>query len=121
MRHLKHGRKLGRVKNQRKALFKTLLGSFVMREKIETTEAKAKEAKSKIDKVINLAKRGKSDSAKTLVIRELKKILPEQAAKKLSGDFLSKFSGRNSGYARVIKLNPRKSDGAKIAIIEFVD
>jgi len=121
MRHLKKGRKLGRVKNQRKALFKTLLGSLVIREKIETTEAKAKEAKSKIDRVINLAKKGESDSRKVLVRRELKKVLPEKAAKKLSGDFLNKFSGRNSGYARVIKLNPRKSDGAKMAIIEFVD
>jgi len=121
MRHLKHGRKLGRVKNQRQALFKTLLGSFVMREKIETTEAKAKEVKIKIDKVINLAKKSKNDSQKVSVIRELKKALPEQAAKKLTGDFLNKFSERNSGYSRVIKLNPRKSDSARMAIIEFVD
>jgi len=120
MRHLRKGRKLGRVKNQRKALFKTLLGSLIMREKIETTEAKAKEAKSKIDKVINLAKKGKTASLKVSVIRELMGVLPEKAAQKLSGDFLDKFSKRNSGYARVIKLNPRKSDGAKMAIIEFV-
>jgi large subunit ribosomal protein L17 len=121
MRHLKHGRKFGRVRNQRKALFKTLLGSLIMREKIETTEAKAKEAKGKIDKVINRAKKGKGDSLKVSVIRELKRVLPEPAAKKISGDFLNKFSGRNSGYTRVIKLNPRKSDGARMAIIEFVD
>lgn len=121
MRHLKKGRKLGRERNQRKALFKTLLGSFIMREKIETTEAKAKEAKSKIDKIINLAKKGKKDSLKISVIRGLKKVLPEGAANKLSGDFLNKFSGRGSGYSRVIKLNPRKSDGARMAIIEFVD
>lgn len=121
MRHLKKGRKLGRVRNQRKALFKTLLGSLVMREKIKTTEAKAKEAKGKIDKIINKAKKGKGSSLEVSVIRELKRVLPELAAKKLAGDFLNKFSGRSSGYTRVIKLNPRKSDGAKIAIIEFVD
>lgn len=92
-----------------------------MREKIETTEAKAKEAKGKIDKIITTAKKIKIDSKKLSAIRALKMELPEQAAKKLSGKFLDKFSGRSSGYTRVIKLNPRKSDGARIAIIEFVD
>lgn len=121
MRHLKHGRKLGRERNQRKALFKTLLGSLIMREKIKTTEAKAKEAKSKIDKLINKAKKSASDSLKITAIRELARVLPENAAKKLRGDFLKKFSNRNSGYARVIKLDRRKSDGARMAIIEFVD
>ena len=121
MRHLKKGRKLGRVKNQRKALFKTLLGSLIMQEKIKTTQAKAKEAKIKIDKIINLAKKGKNDSLKVSVIRDLRGVLPAKAVTKLSGDFLDKFSKRNSGYARVIKLNPRKSDGARMAVIEFVD
>jgi large subunit ribosomal protein L17 len=121
MRHLRKGRKLGRVKNQRRALFKTLLGSLVMREKIKTTEAKAKEAKGKIDRLINKAKKAKDGANNVSAIRELKKSLPEQAVKKLAGEFLNKFSARNSGYARVIKLNPRKSDAAKIAIIEFVE
>ncbi|MEK7598449.1 MAG: 50S ribosomal protein L17 [Patescibacteria group bacterium] len=121
MRHLRKGRKLGRVRSQRRALFKTLLGSLIMREKIETTEAKAKEAKGKIDKIITTAKKIKMNSKKLSAIRALKRELPEQAVKKLSGEFSDKFSGRNSGYARIIKLNPRKSDGARMAIIEFVD
>ena len=121
MRHLKKGRKFGRVRNQRKALFKTLLGSLIMRGKIETTEAKAKEAKGKIDKIITTAKKIKNDSEKISAIRALRKELPEQAVKKLSGEFMDKFSGRSSGYARVIKLSLRKSDGARVAIIDFVD
>jgi large subunit ribosomal protein L17 len=121
MRHLRKGRKLGRIKKQRVALFKTLLGSLIMREKIETTEAKAKEAKSKIDRIINRAKKSRTGSDRSLVFREIKKILPEKASEKLMGDFLDKFSKRNSGYTRIIKLNPRKSDGARKAIIEFVD
>jgi len=120
MKHLKKGRKLGRVKNQRTALFKTLLGSLIMREKIQTTEAKAKEIKGKADKIINTAKKTKTESKKISAIRKLKKELPGLAVQKITGEFLSKFSERTSGYTRIIKLNPRKSDGARIAIIEFV-
>lgn len=120
MKHLKKGRKLGRVRNQRKALFKTLLGSLIMREKIQTTEAKAKEIKGKVDKIINAAKKTQVESKKISAIRKLKKQLPAQAVQKITGEFLDRFFKRNSGYARIIKLNPRKSDGARIAVIEFV-
>ncbi|MFC1638213.1 bL17 family ribosomal protein [Patescibacteria group bacterium] len=57
MNHKKVGRKFGRVKKQREAMFNTLLGSLIMREKITTTEAKAKEAKSLIDRIVNKAKK----------------------------------------------------------------
>ena len=120
MRHQKHGRKFGRVRKQRKALLKTMLGSLIMFEKITTTEAKAKELKSKIDKIINKAKKEGSKSIKPEIIRELKKYIPEVAVKKLTGVFLKKFNGRQSGYARVIKIERRKTDGSKMAIIEFV-
>lgn len=120
MQHLRKGRKLGRVKNQREALLKTLLGSLVMAEKIGTTEAKAKEMKGMIDKIINKAKKTEIDGKKTAAIRDLKASLPDNAIKKLTSGFLDKFSGRASGYARVIKLSPRKSDSARMAIIEFV-
>jgi large subunit ribosomal protein L17 len=121
MRHQKHGRKFGRVRRQRTALMKTMLGSLIMREKISTTEAKAKELKIKIDPIINKAKRATSGEKKNIgTLRDLGKHLPMMAVKKLSGDFLEKFSSRQSGYARVIKLPQRKSDGAKVAVIEFV-
>ena len=120
MRHLKQGRKLGRVSSQRKALFRTMLGSLIMREKIETTEAKAKEIKSKIDRIVRKAKTAQDKDKKTAVRRELKKYIPDMAAKKITGDFVKKFEKRNSGYARLIKLAQRKSDNAKMAIVEFV-
>lgn len=120
MRHQKHGRKLGRVKSQRRALFKTMLGSFIMREKIITTEAKAKELKSKVDKVVNKAKKAKIKGSEVAAAREFKKLLPEMAIKKIMGEFLKAFDSRNSGYARVIKIERRKADGAKMAAIEFV-
>jgi len=120
MKHQKQGRKFGRVKNQREAMLKTMLGSLVMEEKIETTLAKAKEIKILIDKVINKAKKSQIEGRKVAVIRELNNRLPAKAVKKLTGEFLGRFSGRGSGYTRVIKLSPRKSDAALMAVIEFV-
>ncbi|MDP1833772.1 MAG: 50S ribosomal protein L17 [Candidatus Moranbacteria bacterium] len=121
MKHLQKGRKLGRVRNQRTALFRTLLGSLVMEEKIKTTEAKAKEMKSMMDKLINKAKLSKDEVKKIAVLRALRKNIPLMAVKKLTGGFLDKFSKRSSGYTRIIKLAPRQGDAAKIAVIEFVD
>ncbi|MFC1644701.1 50S ribosomal protein L17 [Patescibacteria group bacterium] len=121
MNHQKVGRKFGRVKGQREAMFSTLLGSLIMHEKITTTEAKAKEAKTLIDRIVNKAKKStKSNDLKVSVIRDLSRKLPKEAVKKLTGEFVKKFDDRNSGYTRVIKLSPRKSDSAKVAVIEFV-
>ena len=121
MKHLRKGRKLKRTKDKRNALLKTMLGSFVMREKIQTTEAKAKELKGLIDQIINKAKSAKKTSKKVSVIRDLKQYLPIMAINKLSGSFIDKFSKRSSGYCRIIKIAARKSDAARMAIIEFVD
>ena len=121
MRHLRKGRKFKRVRSQRRALLKTILGSFIMREKMQTTQAKAKEVKSLIDRLINKAKKAQEETKKVAMIRDLKFSLPAMAVKKLTGEFIKRFSKRTSGYARVIKLAPRKSDNAEIAIIEFVD
>jgi len=121
MKHLKKGRKLGRVRNQRTALFKTLMGSLIMKEKIKTTEAKAKEMKGMIDKVINKAKKTKDESRKISVLRDLRNEIPAMAMKKITGEFLDKFSKRSSGYTRIVKLAPRSGDGARMSVIEFVD
>lgn len=121
MKHKKAGRKLSRIRKQRRALIKTLLGSFIMAEKITTTEAKAKEIKPLVDKIINKAKKVKQNSAsRVVIIRNLRNEIPVKAAQKIMGDFLNKFNERGSGYTRVIKLPGRKSDSAKMAIIEFV-
>lgn len=98
---------------------KSLLDSLIIREKITTTEAKAKEIKSIIDKVIGKAKR-KTEKGSMEMTREMGKTLSKKAVKKLSGEFIKKFESRKSGYARVIKLGRRNGDSAKMAIIEFV-
>lgn len=121
MKHQSTGRKFSRLKGQRTALLKTLLGSLIVKEKITTTEAKAKELKMKIDKLVTKAKRMRADETKKVaIVRDLRKHLPLVAVKKLSSDFSKKFEARQSGFTRVIKLGQRKSDGASMAIIEFV-
>lgn len=121
MRHLVKGRKLGREKAQREALLNGLVANLVLNEKIVTTEAKAKEIKPLMDKIITKVKRADKDAQKKVsVIRDLKKDLNDQCVVKLFGEFFKKFEARNSGYTRILKLAPRKSDSAKMAVIEFV-
>ena len=121
MQHLNKTKEFGRTASQRKALWRTMLGSLIMEEKIETTEAKAKEMKNRIDKLITKAKKQPKEGAARLAVRrDLKKYIPAVAVDKIMGEFLKRFEDRKSGYARVIKLTARKSDNAKLAIIEFV-
>ncbi len=115
MKHLKKGRKLHREANQRRALSKSLITALILNEKIKTTEAKAKEIRPKFEKMITRAK------IKSVAnIREIRKILSEDATKKLFDEISPKYKNRNGGYTRIIKLNRRKSDGAKMAQIELV-
>lgn len=121
MKHIVKGRKLGREKAQREALVYGLIANLVLHEKIITTEAKAKEIKPVMDKIITKVKKAGDDSQKKVsMIRDLRKDLNAISVKKLSGEFIKKFEGRNSGYTRIIKLLDRKSDSAKMAVIEFV-
>ena len=93
-----------------------------MRERITTTEAKAKELKNHIDQLINKGKRAAAaDKAKRqAVLRDLRIRLSVEATQKISGAFAKRFETRKSGYVRVVKLDARKGDGAKMAVIEFV-
>ena len=115
---MKHGnkkRKLGREKGQRAALLKTLAANLILKEKITTTEAKAKETRPFVEKLITKGKKGDLSA-----IKYLAKYLPEKARKKIVAEIGPRFKERAGGYTRIIKLNPRKTDGAKMAIIELV-
>ncbi len=115
MRKLKKGRKFHRKKSQRKALLKSLAQTLILKEKIRTTEAKAKESRSLIEKSITLAKK------KTLASRrQLLKIFPKNLVKKLIEEIAPRYKDRKGGYTRIIKLGQRSSDGAKLAIIELI-
>ena len=115
MRKRNKGRMLSRNKSQRKALLNTLMGSLFLYEKIKTTEAKAKELRVVAEKSVTRAK------LKTVFSRRiLARTLTPQIVKKLVDEIAPKYKDRNGGYTRVVKLGPRKSDGAKMAIIELV-
>ncbi|MFA5368845.1 MAG: 50S ribosomal protein L17 [Candidatus Paceibacterota bacterium] len=115
MKKLQKGRKLHRERGQRIALLKTLATSLILKEKIKTTEAKAKELSPYIEKKITKAKTG-DVTAK----RYLAKFFSEKAVKKLVMEIAPKYKERNGGYTRVVKLGRRKSDSSKMAVIELV-
>lgn len=116
MRHLRKNRKFHRIKGQRNALFKALAGNLIIRGKIETTEAKAKEIKSIVEKLITLAKKNNLGTLRILLAR-----LPKKSAQKVFYETAPKYKDRKGGYLRIIKSGKsRQKDGAKLAIIEFV-
>ena len=116
MKHLNGNRKFHRKKGQRKALFKSLAGNFILKEKIETTEAKAKETHSRVEKLITLGKKQNLASFRILMSR-----LNKKAAEKVYFELAPRYKERKGGFARITKSAvQRKKDGAKMAIIEFV-
>lgn len=115
MRKRKKGRKLSRKRDQRKALLRSLAAALILKEKIRTTEARAKEFSGLVEKFITKAKKGNLASRRLLA-----KFLPEKIVKKLITEIAPSYRERRGGYTRIIKLSPRKSDGSKMAIIELV-
>ena len=116
MRHQKTTKTLSRKIGPRKALLKNLANSLILYEKIKTTQVKAKAIKPKVEKMVT---RAKIDTLHNR--RELMKVLPtKNALKKLFEVLGPKYKERKGGYLRITKLEPRKGDAAKMAIIEFV-
>jgi len=115
MKHHQKGRKLSRKRDQRKALLKNLAAHLILKEKIVTTEAKAKEVQPFVERLITRSK--KNDLA---AIRYLAKYLPIKARQKMISQIGPQYQKRAGGYTRIIKLGPRQTDSAKMAIIELV-
>jgi large subunit ribosomal protein L17 len=115
MRHHNANRKLGRKAGPRRALLKSLAYSLVLKGKIKTTEAKAKELRPFIEKLVTMAKK-QTPASKRLIEARVGKI----AAKKIFGTIADNYKTRTGGYTRITKLIRRLSDGAAMAVIEFV-
>jgi large subunit ribosomal protein L17 len=115
MRKLNKGRKLSRKVGPRKQLLKGLANNFFTYEKIKTTEAKAKELRSIVEKMITRAK-----DATVANRRLISGQLTSEITKKLFNEVAPRYKERSGGYTRIIKLGPRDSDGAKMVIIELV-
>lgn len=117
MRHHNANRKFGRSKNQRHALLKGLAASFVENERIVTTEAKAKELRPSIEKMITKAKTPTLANRRLLLASLYNN---EAVVSKLIESIAPRYVERAGGYTRIIKLTPRKSDASPMAVIELV-
>jgi large subunit ribosomal protein L17 len=117
MRHHNKNRKFGRNRAQRGALLKGLAVNLVRAGRIKTTEAKAKELRPFMEKLVTRAKTGTLASKRVIVSRLMNR---DTETKILMETIAPKFKDVAGGYTRVLKLPPRKSDGAKMALIEFV-
>ena len=116
MRHHNNIRKFGRTRNQRKALLRSLAINLILNSKMETTEAKAKEIRPYVEKLVTKAK--KNDLAAKRQI--MSKLGNEEGMKKLFADLAPKYKDRAGGYTRIIKLPRRQGDGSPMAFIEFI-
>lgn len=115
MRHRKKGKIFGRVRKQRKALLKNLGSSLIMRERMTTTEAKAKAVRPYLERII-----AKTRPLTLASKRYAHRFLSHEAARILLSDRMARFKNRESGWTRIIKLARSRKDGARNVMIEFV-
>lgn len=115
MNHHKKTRKFGRVKKVRDALLKSLVLSLVLKEKIKTTDAKARELRPVVEKMVTQGRLGTVASRRSLVAK-----IGTIGAEKIIRNLAPRYSKRMGGYTRITKLPARLSDGSLMAIIEFV-
>ena len=120
MRHRLRGRKLNRTSSHRKALMRNLAISLVTHKRIKTTDAKAKELRGFVERLITYAKKADIHNRR-LIQQKLPGKLGKDVANILIHDIAPEYENRNGGYTRIIKLNNRKNDNAPVSLIEFVD
>jgi large subunit ribosomal protein L17 len=111
------GRKLSRKQGPRLALYKNLTVSVLRYERVQTTEAKAKEIRGFVDRMITLAKQGDLAARRSVV-----SALPNEplVVNKLFDEIAPKYADRSSGFTRIVKIGQRRGDAAEIVQIELV-
>jgi large subunit ribosomal protein L17 len=117
VRHNKSGRKFGRTASHRQAMTRNMVTSLLRAGRIETTEAKAKELRRWVDKVITTAKA--DDLAAHRAISN--EVTDPVVAQRLFGTLVPRFKDRPGGYTRIIAKGPRQGDGAPMVLIELVE
>ena len=117
MRHQKAGRKFGRNSAQRRAMLRQLAISMILHERITTTEAKAKEMRSIVEKLVTIARQDTPAHRKLI----MSKIDHDLATAKLFEVIAPRFESTPGGYTRIARLGMRRGDAAPLALIEFVD
>ncbi|MDE2732858.1 MAG: 50S ribosomal protein L17 [Gemmatimonadota bacterium] len=117
MRHGKKIAKLGRTAPHRKAMLSNMMASLFINERVTTTQTRAKELKRTAERVLTCAKKGDLHARRQV----LRLIADKQVVAKLFDELGPRYKSRNGGYTRVIKLGPRRGDGAFMSIVELVD
>lgn len=117
MRHAKKGRALGSDASHTQAILHGLARALFVNERIKTTEARAKEVRELVDRIIGWGKRG-DVAARRLAMAELG---DKALVHKIFADIAPRFAERDGGYTRILKLGPRKGDAAPMVILELVD
>ncbi len=117
MRHRKKGRGLSRSPSHRTATLRNMATSLILHERIRTTEARAKELRPFVEKLITLG--GTDDVHSRRRVR--RHIADREAMHKLFDEIGPRFRERPGGYTRIMKLGARKGDGAELAIIELTE
>lgn len=115
MKHHKKHRKLGRKRGQRQALLRSLARSLILKERIQTTEARAKEIRPLLEKMITRGRTGTLANRRILVAQLHDARTVTKLMSKAEG-----YTARPGGYLRIVKMGNRKGDGSSMAIIEFV-
>jgi large subunit ribosomal protein L17 len=116
MRHGNKGRRLSRTRAHKQAMLRNLAASLFQHERVETTEAKAKELRPFAERLITLARRGDLH-ARRLVERHIK---DRAVSGRLFTEIGKRFAGRPGGYTRILKMGHRSGDGAELARIELL-
>lgn len=109
-------RKLRRPTDQRMAMLRNLTTSLLKHGKIVTTETRAKETRNLVEKMITLGKRGDLHARR----QALAFIYDESVVKKLFDEIAQKYTDRQGGYTRIVKIGPRRGDAAPMAILELI-
>jgi large subunit ribosomal protein L17 len=117
MRHAKKGRKLGTDASHTEAMLRSLAIALLTHERIKTTEARAKEVRELVDRIIGWGKRGDLH-ARRLALAELK---DRALVHKVFAEIAPRYAERPGGYTRIYRIGPRKGDAAPMVILELVD
>ena len=121
MRHLKRGRKLNRTRSHRLAMLSNMASSLVFYKRIRTTLPKAKTLSPFVDRLVTYSKHNDKLHGRRLILSKIIGKNSKQVANVLMNDIGPQYTSRDGGYTRIIKLDNRKNDNAKMCIIEFVN
>jgi len=117
MRHRNNVDKLGMVRSHRRSVLANLASALILHAKVDTTYTRAKAGQRYAERLITLARRGDLHARRTAFSR----LRDKEAVDKLFAEIGPKYEDRNGGYTRVVRLGPRRGDGAEMARLMLVE